>query len=538
MRRWLAVGTALLCAAAAGAAPDAARCGTLHALLAHPHGAAKTAATLARPFLDRSLLLPSGRIRIHYTLEGRDAVAATDADDNGLPDYIDEVAAALDSTWRLQIDQMGYAPPPGDDGEGGGDEYDVYVLDKSPQGFYGLTVPAGGFGLATASHLEVDNNFTDAVYRQTRGIDALNVTVAHEFFHAVQFGYYAGRDGLWWQEACSTWIEDVAYPEVDDYLQYIPDFMRQPGRALNNAGFSIENYLYGTTLFAHFLERRYGRELLLQIWEEIGRARSPGLEHFDRMIRRFEGGGLAAAIPQYAVWNFFTAQRADQERYYPEGAKYAAPPLRPLRPAVGVAARDSGAVDHLGSAYFLLEPQRRPGGALIDVDTQEGSWARQLVLVGRDSTEVRLLDDSPVEIRDWDRYFEIALVLTSREQRGSGYRYSVSADYDPALGDGVVQPLALRLGQNHPNPFRPGVQPQTRIGFELPEPADNVSLSIFGVDGRLVYRFEYDGPLPARAAVQEWDGRNEAGAEVAAGVYYYVLDVDGRRLRRSLAVVR
>ena len=42
--------------------------------------------------------------------------------------------------------------------------------------------------------------------------DALRVTLAHEFFHVVQFGYYQGLDGSWWQEATATWMEDVIHP--------------------------------------------------------------------------------------------------------------------------------------------------------------------------------------------------------------------------------------------------------------------------------------------------------------------------------------
>lgn len=519
------------------------RCGTVHLQWALDQAqgqplalvAAKTAQ--ARPSQQESYLMPSGRIRIHYDLEGRHAVDPTDGDGNGLPDYIDEVVATLDSTWRLQVELMGYQPPPADAGAGGGDEYDVYVLDKSPQGYYGLTVPAGGFGLTAASHLEIDNNFTDPVYRQTKGLDALHVTVAHEFFHALQFGYYAGRDGLWWQEACSTWMEDVAYPEVDDYLQYIPDFLRQPGRSLNNAGFSIENYLYGTTLFAHFLDRRYGRELIRLIWDEIGNARSPDLENFDRILRPVQAGGLAGAIPEYAVWNFFTGARARSGAFYPEAGKYATFSPTVLRPIDGGVALREGAIDHLGSAYFLLEPQRRPGGVTIQTDLGRGAWARQLILVGRDSVEVRTIDNSTVQIPGWDAYFEIALVLTSRELRGSGYQYEIAVEYDPGLQGTGVQPLALSLEQNFPNPFRLGRHLETLIRFELPEAETDLRLSIFAADGGLVRRFDL-GAQPARSFVQAWDGNNEEGTQVASGLYYYVLEAGDQRLQRTLAVVR
>ena len=84
---------------------------------------------------------------------------------------------------------------------------------------------------ATYSYLELDNDYTNPVYQQTKGTDALRVTIAHEFHHAVQFGYYQGTDGVWWQESTSTWMEEVAYPHIDDYLQYLPSFLDVPHRA-------------------------------------------------------------------------------------------------------------------------------------------------------------------------------------------------------------------------------------------------------------------------------------------------------------------
>ena len=88
--------------------------------------------------------------------------------------------------------------------------------------------------VTTSSYLEIDNNFTDPGYKQTRGLDALRVTIAHEFHHAIQFGYYAKFDGSWWQESTSTWMEEVAYPHIDDYLQYLTYFLGEPQRALNS----------------------------------------------------------------------------------------------------------------------------------------------------------------------------------------------------------------------------------------------------------------------------------------------------------------
>ena len=119
----------------AESAPVALRCGTPYLLQAM--SAASELSTehqrlklvQRRPSTQHSLLTPSGHFRVHYDTEGSDAVDPTDDDANGIPDYIDLAATVLDSTWELEVEQLGYNPPPSDNGLGGGEEYDVYVID-------------------------------------------------------------------------------------------------------------------------------------------------------------------------------------------------------------------------------------------------------------------------------------------------------------------------------------------------------------------------------------------------------------------------
>jgi len=73
------------------------------------------------------------------------------------------------------------------------------------------------------------------------------------------------------------------------------------------------------------------------------------------------------------------------------------------------------------------------------------------------------------------------------------------------------------LDQNYPNPFNPS----TEIGFELPKPSF-VSLDVFDVLGRKVLTLISER-LAAGSKRVQWNGRNNTGAEVASGVYFYRL---------------
>lgn len=76
-------------------------------------------------------------------------------------------------------------------------------------------------------------------------------------------------------------------------------------------------------------------------------------------------------------------------------------------------------------------------------------------------------------------------------------------------------PSAFTLHQNYPNPFNPA----TNIRYDLPNSAQ-VNLAIYTLLGEKV-RTLVAGQQPAGAHTVQWDGRDEAGAQVASGVYFY-----------------
>jgi photosystem II stability/assembly factor-like uncharacterized protein len=101
-----------------------------------------------------------------------------------------------------------------------------------------------------------------------------------------------------------------------------------------------------------------------------------------------------------------------------------------------------------------------------------------------------------------------------------------------AVGPDAGQRPAILLAQNMPNPVRSG----TAIRFALPS-AQPVALELFDVQGRLV-RSLATGLHPAGEHEITWDGRDAAGREVSAGVYFYRLATGNDVLRRKLLVVK
>ena len=87
----------------------------------------------------------------------------------------------------------------------------------------------------------------------------------------------------------------------------------------------------------------------------------------------------------------------------------------------------------------------------------------------------------------------------------------------------IAVPVQYRLGDSYPNPFNPAVV----IPLDLTTDAAGVSLTVYDVLGRRV-RQVWQGSLPVGTHRFTWDGRDEMGRDVAAGVYLYRVEVDGR----------
>ncbi len=98
--------------------------------------------------------------------------------------------------------------------------------------------------------------------------------------------------------------------------------------------------------------------------------------------------------------------------------------------------------------------------------------------------------------------------------------------------EAATTPSTFALGANYPNPFNPA----TTIPLVLPAGAEEVDLTIYNVLGQPVRRV-WAGSLAAGEHRLAWDGRDAQGQPVAAGVYWYRLQVDDQtRIRKMVKI--
>lgn len=119
--------------------------------------------------------------------------------------------------------------------------------------------------------------------------------------------------------------------------------------------------------------------------------------------------------------------------------------------------------------------------------------------------------------------------------------------------DRSVQENGFSLEQNYPNPFNPETKIPFILGEQLFEDGQpvRVSVRIYNVlqqfvaaptalghpqgDGVPLIGLEYTQPGRYEAY---WDGRDRSGAQVASGVYFVQLTVNGRSAIRKMFVTK
>ena len=222
---------------------------------------------------------PGGHFAIHYTRTGTDAPDLTDLDGDGVPDWVEKVAAVFEEVYDTEVTGMGFRPPPVT-------RYDVYLMDLVPDQAYGFTTddgaPSGG-SVSVGSYIEIDKSFSDPMFTVNGTYipeQMLKVTAAHEFHHGIQFGYNYYFE-FWYAEATATWMEDEVYDSVNQLYDYLDSYISHRDNygvleplALNGPTDGASEY--GRWIFNRYLaEKHGGREVVRAAWEKLATLR-PG----------------------------------------------------------------------------------------------------------------------------------------------------------------------------------------------------------------------------------------------------------------------
>jgi bacillopeptidase F (M6 metalloprotease family) len=151
-----------------------------------------------------------------------------------------------------------------------------------------------------------------------------------------------------------------------------------------------------------------------------------------------------------------------------------------------------------------------------------------VVILGSDITETEFL----VTGRQNGDYYYLARAKDAEDQ-WSGYSNREVAIVDAPTGiDEPVIPMKLSLNQNYPNPFNP----RTSISLTVPE-RGFVDLAVYNILGSKV-RTLINNDLEAGESTVLFDGKDDSGNPVSAGVYFYRLKTQAGTVTRKMVLIK
>ena len=493
-----------------------------------------------------SLYVDEGIFRFHYTLTGVDAVSPLDTDNNSIPDYIDFIVNTFTDIGNIDFNDMEFIRPPGDSwytqiDNGGSDHYDVYIFNLET-GYYGY-VQAEDYAQNNSPITRGDNEFsTDTEedramvtfmalrnnYNDFSGVESeiIQVTSAHEFFHAVQYGY-DGWEAGWLLESTAVWMEEHHYDDINDCYQYLQEFFSEPYLAINydvNRGYGA--YIY----FSYLTDNQVSNRFIRTIFE-----RSRDYNSFDVDYSILT---VISALNDYdldfetVTHDFFIANgmlsSSDSAGIYQYVESNTFPmDLPTLEQNISISS---------DTTLYLYNQVLETYSALYYlVDTKDSSWSNLVIdLITQDSENMRYYTTSIVEHKN-DSTLSTFDVLTAQTQTIDVSSVDTVIFVVSAFGyDTIYSEFSMRIIKNsgiqmdndlelipitnqyslynpYPNPFNA----QVTIHYNIPNNSP-FDITIYDILGSKVRSFQSKNNGNQSII---WNGLDQNGISVSSGIY-------------------
>lgn len=292
----------------------------------------------------------------------------------------------------------GFRAPLPDEGQEGNTRTDFYLGDLDQYGALGFCRTDADHpvvGSAWYGYCGFDNDYANSPWLDPTSL--LRVTVAHEYFHAVQFAYDAEDDG-WLMESTATAMEDELYDDVNDnafFLNYgqmgDPETLGYPLAGPSTPLDTFDLTAYGNWGFWRYLSEQHADEtagvpnLVREVWEALDTTHGPNpaysLQALDDVL-----AARGTSTPQEYV--AFAAANQHPNDVYEEAVEQLYPTAPNTLETVQLsrtapAASRTAVLDHLTSATGAALPFAGSRELTVRVDLGATGAARAVVTVHR-----------------------------------------------------------------------------------------------------------------------------------------------------------
>ena len=472
---------------------------------------------------------PSGRFKLAYETDGRNAVPLEDADGNSVPDYVEKAAVMADSSYRYQIETLGFPDFL---------EEEPYEISFRRIGAYGFTQQSGA-----TTKIVVHNTFSgfpENTHPEGDQTGALYATIAHEIKHAIQFvtnRWQADAGRFEWIEMDATMMEEIVHPDVNDYYNYIKaDF--EEYRPHRNSIFGVPQEAtpgaYWHVSWMLYFQERFGMNFWVDVWDEIYRDfRTVGsdddkITFFNAMnlILQQQGAKLEQEHLSNHLWHVASGPFLSAIDYGFEDRENYPEPFINHSLAFLPDSLSGEFLLPMAANYIDVQPTSAVlGQPAVSVSGNTEGLGVGIIGYFRDgSTDVRLSvspGESSQSIQttwDWADLLDMKVVVVNTNQE-QAVTYDLSVSSIVPDGDAITQ--------NYPNPFNPN----TQIGFSVDNRKD-VKLEVYDTAGRKIQTL-IDTELNRGFYTATFDGTG-----LASGVYFYRLITGNSVLTKKMVLVK
>lgn len=446
-------------------------------------------------------LSPSGNFILRYETSGEHAVPAEDGNSSGIPDFVELAAHAADSSYRFQVEQLGFT-----DFLISGSPYEITFKNFN---FFGTTTSQNG-----TTFITLHNNyegFPPNTHPDGNVTGALLVTIAHEVKHAIQFAnnQWRGNAGSFdVVEMDATLMEEIVHDDTNDYYNLIPQresIFRSPQLATPGAYWHV-------TWMIYFAEA-FGMDFWVDVWKQFKtEAVKPFLSAVDDELL-LRGSSLEKEHLSNHLWHMASGPDFSSLDFgFEERFEFPGPSFFSELNLLPDSLQSRHVIQPFAANYIRSQPFGQLDGQVsiaFEFDRSEiGVGAVAYFKNGRTELVTRSASGGGRHVLNttwaWEDIDQIALSVVNTG-RSTGLAYNLFID--------STIPDKFELAQNFPNPFNP----VTTIQFALPKSAP-VKIDIYNAIGRHIQTL-VDREMEAGNQQVVFDGSG-----LASGVYFYRLN--------------
>jgi len=302
---------------------------------------------------------------VHWTNKGKNAPSSSA--------FLDAILAAMAKSYAIENTSLGWKNAKSDGelgarhGIGGEGQVDAYVTNLGRRLYgYASTDSSQKGRVRRHAYLVLDNNY---VGFPTPPLQSMQVTVAHEYNHILQFNYDTYED-VWLFEDTAVWAEEKVYPGIDDYLNYIDTFANRTQVPMTGSTIKI----YAEAVWNHWLSYKLGDDLIRSVWEVSPAAKHFAVDSYDQAIKAvLPASSFSAELGQFfadtAEWH--SSPAFPDVAAYPDVRRSGKLGAKPVRAELD------------NTSYRLYDVKPKPSGSYFLKGEAEPGTRSTIALIGR-----------------------------------------------------------------------------------------------------------------------------------------------------------